>query len=136
MPMTGTSGRSVSLSVLLERSGSGEPSGLVTVAVLVSSPVKSTGTSSVSENRTLAPAGRFTGTFSIAPVPLATPHTPPPVASPQLQLASLIPAGSGSSTVAPCTPNGPRLLTTISAFYLIWVPCCSIGFINKSFADF
>src|SRR5690606_41191886 len=104
---------SVSVAVLLAGLESGVPAGLVTVAALTRSPLKSAGTGIVSANVTEAPAGRLTGTFAIARLPLAAPHTPPPVAAPQVHVALVMPAGSGSSTVAPATPNGPRLLTTM-----------------------
>ena len=109
-----TDDTSVSVAVLLPGVGSGAPpGGLVTVAVLVSSPVKSPGTAMVRVKVTVASAGRLIGTPAIAPLPLATPHVPPPVDPPQVQAAVVMPTGSGSSTIAPETPNGPRLLTTM-----------------------
>ncbi len=104
---------SISVEVLLDVSGSGDPTGGITEAVFTRSPVKSTGTSRVSWNTTDAPAGRSTGTFAISPVPATIPQTPPPMPGLQVQFAETMPAGSGSFTRAPATPNGPLLLTVI-----------------------
>ncbi len=86
--------------------------GGVTVAVLVKGPVRPAGTMVVTVYVTDAPTGKSTVAL-MAPEPLAAPQTPPLVALPQLQLEVTTPAGSGSVTTAPATPNGPALLTTM-----------------------
>jgi hypothetical protein len=49
----------------------------------------------------------------MAPAPLAASQIPPPVALPQVQLAVVMPEGSGSLITALVTASGPLLLAVI-----------------------
>ena len=102
-------GVSVSVLELLPGTGSMTAAGGVTVAVLVSAPVRFGAMVPVTRNVTWLPSGIDT-VAPMLPVPLAG-HTAPGPAT-HVQFA-VVPAGKMSVTVAPTTSEGPLLVTVI-----------------------
>src|SRR5258708_6491446 len=100
---------SVSVAVLLPGVGSVVPAGAVTLAVLVRLPVAEAEMLAVTVNVAVPPFARLTVVL-MSPVPLVRPQL---AAGAHVQVALLMPAGSVSVTVAPVTPSGPALLTTM-----------------------
>src|SRR6266516_2476035 len=97
------SGVSVSVSVTLLLMGlrSVTPAGGDTVAVFMNEPVTPGPIVGVNVKVTVASTGSFTVVARV-PLPLAGPETlPPPVLPVNVQLAAVVPDGSGSETVAP-----------------------------------
>lgn len=95
--------------LLLAGTGSVVPFGAVTVAVLVRMQVASADMVPVTVKVADAPLGRSTSVETF-PEPDAV-HVAPPVGA-QDQVAEMNPVGKVSSTDAPVTADGPRLLTT------------------------
>src|SRR3954463_7373822 len=101
---------SESVEVLLPGAGSAVPGGGVTVAVFDSVPVAEAESVPVTMKVAVPPAGRLTSALML-PVP-EDGHDPPDAAL-QVHVTFVSDEGIVSTTVAPVTPAGPRLVTTM-----------------------
>ena len=110
-----TSGVSVSVSVavLLLRSGSSVPIGAVTVAVVTRAPVADGSTSTWKKKMTFSPFARST-VVARASVPLVgAPTETLPLPPTKSHKAEATPAGSGTEMLAPVTGSTPLFVTTM-----------------------
>ena len=101
----------MSVAELLPEVGSVTPAGAVTVAVFTKLPVALGETVALTLNVAIPPAGKVTAVLMF-PLPEAAPQAPPEEPA-QVQLTPVRAAGKASVTVAPVTPLGPALETTI-----------------------